>query len=66
MGNDFFVLSRLVEEGLLEEGTIQNWLSEHNGQMSQAFQQAESYSPQETPEYCQVGQAQSKSLGVSF
>ena len=59
------MIYRLVDEGLLEESAIKKLLEDHNNQMSNAFQQADTYSVSGTDSYCQVGEAQSKSLKVS-
>lgn len=55
----------LVEEGVLDDNTIQQWLQEHTSQMSQAFQSADSYVPSGTDTYRQMGEDQMQHLKAS-
>ena len=55
---------RLVEEGVLEPDAVENIVAKHNGELSRAFQAADTYSPAATAQYSQVGEAQSKLLKV--
>jgi len=48
----------------MEETDVKKLLEDHNSQMSNAFQKADTYSVSGTDSYCQVGEAQSKSLKV--
>lgn len=57
-------LFRLVEEGVLQSDAVENIVTKHNSELSRAFQSADTYSPAETAQYSQVGEAQSKFLKV--
>ena len=55
---------RLVEEGVLKPDAVENIVAKHNGELSRAFQAADTYSPAANAQYSQVGEAQSKLLKV--
>jgi hypothetical protein len=50
----------------LEPDAVENIVAKHNGELSLAFQAADTYTPAATAQYSQVGEAQSKSLKVFF